>query len=50
MFKIVSKYNSNIKRMLNDVIYYKNYLHTFYFDESIALILNNLRCSNFYLE
>ena len=35
MFKIVSKYNSDIKRILNDVIYYKNYLHTFYFEESI---------------
>ena len=37
MFKVFSKYNSNIKRILNDVIYYKNYL-------------NNLRYSSFYLE
>ena len=38
MFKIVSKYNSDIKRILNDVIYYKNYLHTFYFEESRELL------------
>ena len=38
MFKIVSKYNSDIKRILNDIIYYKSYLHTFYFDESKELL------------
>ena len=38
MFKIVSKINSDIKRIVNDVIYYKNYLHTFYFDESKELL------------
>ena len=38
MSKIVSKYNSNIKRILNDVIYYKNYLHTSYFEESRELL------------
>ena len=53
MFKIVSKYNSDIKRILNDVIYYKNNLHTFYFDESKELLyritIKNLRYSSFYL-
>ena len=34
MFKVFSKYNSDIKTILSDVIYYKNYLHTFYFEES----------------
>ena len=34
MLKIVSKYNSGIKRILNKVIYYKSYLHKFYFDKS----------------
>ena len=34
MFKVVSKYNSDIKTILSNVIYYKNYLHTFYFEES----------------
>ena len=38
MFKIVSKYNSDIKEILNDVTYYKNYLHTFYFDKSKELL------------
>ena len=38
MFQIVRKYNSDIKRILNDVIYYKYYLHTFYFDESKELL------------
>ena len=38
MFKIVNKYNLDIKRILSDVIYYKNYLHTFYFDESKELL------------
>ena len=38
MFKIVSKNNSDIKRILNDVIYYKNYLHTFCFEESKELL------------
>ena len=38
MFKIVSKFNSDIKRILNDVSYYKNYLHNFYFDESEELL------------
>ena len=38
MFKVVTKYNSGIKRMLSDVIYYKNYLHTFYFEESKELV------------
>ena len=38
MFKIVSKSNSDKKRILNDVIYYKNYFYTFYFDESKELL------------
>ena len=38
MFKIVSKINSDIKRIVNEVIYYNNYLHTFYFDESKELL------------
>ena len=38
MFKIVSKYNSDIKEILNDVTYYKNYLHTFYCDKSKELL------------
>ena len=38
MFKIVSKINSDIKRIINDVIYYKHFLHTFYFDESKELL------------
>ena len=38
MFKIDSRYNSNIKRILHDEIYYKNYQHTFYFDESKDLL------------
>ena len=36
--KVISKCNSDIKRILSDVIYYKNYLHTFYFEESKELI------------
>ena len=38
MFKTVSKFNSDMKRILNDVSYYKNYLHNFYFDESEELL------------
>ena len=38
MFKVVTKYNSGIKGILSDVIYYKNYLHTFYFQESKELL------------
>ena len=38
MFKSVSKYNSDIKRILSDAIYYKNYLHTFYCEESKELL------------
>ena len=38
MFQIVSKYSCDIQRILNDVLYYKNYLHTFYFDESKELL------------
>ena len=38
MLKIVSKYNSDTKRILSDVTYYKSYLHTFYFDESKELL------------
>ena len=38
MFKIVSKINSDMKRIFNDVMHYKNYLHTFYFDESKELL------------
>ena len=38
MFKIVSKINSDIKRIINDVIYYKHFLQTFYFDESKELL------------
>ena len=38
MFKVVSKYNSDIKRILSDVIYYKNYLHTFYLEKSKELL------------
>ena len=38
MFKVVSKCNSDIKRILKDVIYYKNYLHTFCFAESKELL------------
>ena len=38
MFKVVSKYNSEIKKILSDVIYYKNYLHSFYFEESKELL------------
>ena len=37
MFKVVSKYNSDVKRILSDVTY-KNYLHTFYFEESKQLL------------
>ena len=40
MFKIVSKYNSDIKRTINDVMYYKSYLHSFYFDESKELLVH----------
>ena len=38
MFKVLSKYNSDIKRILSDAIYYKNYLHTFNFEESKELL------------
>ena len=38
MFKVVSRYNSDIKRILSDILYYKNYLHTFYFEESKELL------------
>ena len=41
MFKVVSKYNSDVKRILSDVTYYKNYLHTFYFEESKQLLYHN---------
>ena len=38
MFKVIGKYNSDIKRILSDVIHYKHYLHTFYFEESKELL------------
>ena len=38
MLKTVSKSNSEKRKILNDVIYYKNYLFTFYFDESKELL------------
>ena len=60
MFKVIGKYNSEIKRILSDVIYYKYYLHTFYFEESKELLdhinikqlkvfkfFSTVRCSKF---
>ena len=38
IFKIVSKYNSDIRRILNEVLYHENYLYTFHFDESKKLL------------
>ena len=38
MFKVASKYNSDMEIILSYVIYYKNYLHTFYFEESKELL------------
>ena len=38
MFQIVSKSNSEKKRILNDVVHHKNFLYTFYFDESKKLL------------
>ena len=54
MPKIVSKYNSDIKKILNDVKYLKFCFSIFTLmnqnNYKITLILNNLRYSNFYLK